>query len=80
MSTDQNTKDWYRDGYLVSTNPSLVQPDAFSKALHSDIMWWAKPMPMDAVKKTLDNSLCIGLYKLPDSTASIAGACAPPSR
>ncbi|KAH7368153.1 hypothetical protein B0T11DRAFT_326358 [Plectosphaerella cucumerina] len=73
MTKDDISKDWYRDGYLLSTKPELIQPDAFNAALASDLIWWAKPLPRDQLLKALSNSLCLGLYALPDSTSSIAG-------
>lgn len=77
MTKDDVSKDWYRDGYLLSTKPELIQPDAFNAALASDLIWWAKPLPRDQLLKALSNSLCMGLYALPDSTSSIAGT--PPA-
>ncbi|TVY53776.1 hypothetical protein LCER1_G003771 [Lachnellula cervina] len=69
--------EWYRDQYLVSTSPSLLQPAAVSEAFKSDSMYWAKPIGEALVKKMLEKSLCFGLYELPSSTLSIAGPQAP---
>lgn len=64
---------WYKDEFLVSTEPLLVQVDAVNEALSSDLMWWAQGLPRDIIKKALHNSLCLGLYVLPKSTSEMAG-------
>ncbi|KAF6825255.1 putative GNAT family N-acetyltransferase [Colletotrichum plurivorum] len=70
---DQISKQWYKDDYLISTDRSLLQLDAINDAFDSDLLWWAKREPEDVLKRMLDNSLCLGVYKLPESTAEIAG-------
>ncbi|KAH8649039.1 hypothetical protein BX600DRAFT_517433 [Xylariales sp. PMI_506] len=74
---DIETKNWYRDEYLVSTEPSLVQIDSVNAALGSDLAWWAHSLPRDTMKMALHNSLCLGLYVLPQSTSTIAGQSGP---
>ncbi|TVY88395.1 hypothetical protein LAWI1_G004757 [Lachnellula willkommii] len=69
--------EWYRDQYLVSTSPSLLQPAAVNEAFKSDSMYWAKAIGEPLVKKMLEKSLCFGLYELPSSTSSIAGKGGP---
>ncbi|KAI0477216.1 hypothetical protein GGR56DRAFT_394912 [Xylariaceae sp. FL0804] len=73
MVLEVEAKNWYRDEYLVSTDPRLLQVDAINDALASDAMWWARGLPREDMKKALHNSLCLGLYVLPSSTAQIAG-------
>jgi len=55
-------KTWTRDGFLVSTDPSLISIQALSSAFEQDWMYWAKPLPPDAMKAMVHNSLCFGLY------------------
>lgn len=75
VATMLNTeaKNWYRDDYMISTEPLLIQVDEVNAVLGSDLMWWAQGLPRDQMKKALHNSLCFGLYALPQSTAEIAG-------
>lgn len=73
MVLETTPKNWYRDEYLVSTEPLLIQVDAVNAALSSDLMWWAQGLPRDDMKKALHNSLCLALYILPKSTAQMAG-------
>ncbi|KAH6644951.1 putative GNAT family N-acetyltransferase [Truncatella angustata] len=65
-------KNWYREHYLISTEPGLIQIDQVSAAFNSDVACWANSLPIDALKKTLRNSLCLGLYALPESTSESA--------
>jgi len=72
MATKAKTE-WYKDNFLISTNPSLIQPAAVNAALDSDLMYWSKAMDEGELKTMLDNSLCFGVYLLPESSAAIAG-------
>jgi hypothetical protein len=65
--------DWYRDNFLISTNPSLIQPTAVNAAFGSNLMYWTKAMDEEALKKMLAGSLCFGVYALPESSSNIAG-------
>ena len=73
MATKAKTE-WYKDNFLISTNPSLIQPAAVNAALDSDLMYWSKAMDEGELKRMLDNSLCFGVYILPESSSAIAGA------
>ena len=70
---NMEARNWYRDDYMISTEPLLIQVDEVNAVLGSDLMWWAQGLPRDQMKKALHNSLCFGLYALPQSTAEIAG-------
>lgn len=48
--------------YLISTNPSLFNVTVVHQYL-SEESYWAKNIPIEVVKKSIDNSLCFGLYK-----------------
>jgi len=65
--------EWYRDQYLISTSPSLIQPAAVNAAFESDMMYWARAMDEALLKTMLEKSLCFGLYELPNSSSTIAG-------
>ncbi|KAI0483814.1 hypothetical protein F4859DRAFT_413581 [Xylaria cf. heliscus] len=77
MVLDIDPRTWYRDEFLVSTEHRLLQVDAVRAAMCPEIMWWAKALPTDALRKALHNSLCLGLYELPQSTSQIAGQSGP---
>jgi GNAT superfamily N-acetyltransferase len=65
--------EWYRDRFLISTSPELIQPAAVNASLASDALYWAKAMEEGRLMKMLERSLCFGVYELPESTSAIAG-------
>jgi ribosomal protein S18 acetylase RimI-like enzyme len=75
-------KTWTRDGFLISTDPSLISLDALTAAFASDYMYWAKPLPPADMQAMIANSLCFGLYTptpaLPPSTAPEEESSRPP--
>ncbi|KAI0534312.1 hypothetical protein GGR58DRAFT_63580 [Xylaria digitata] len=73
MSLRDEPKNWYRDEFFLSTEQRLLQVDAIHEAMDSDVFWWTKAPPRTALLETLQNSLCFGLYELPQSTSRIAG-------
>ena len=72
--------EWYRDNYLISTSPSLIQPTAVNAAFATEALYWARPMEESLLKKMLDKSLCFGVYELPSLASDIAGLNCPPLR
>jgi hypothetical protein len=64
---------WYKDQFLISTSQSLLQPDVINKAFTADYMYWTKAMPEESLKRILSNSLCFGVYAVPQSSSEIAG-------
>ena len=71
-SSHPKHRTWTRDGFLISTDPSLIPLQALNAAFASDMLYWAKPIPEDAMRSMLDNSLSFGLYSptssLPEET------------
>jgi hypothetical protein len=57
------SQQWTRDGYLISTDISIIPLETLKAAIASSTFYWAKPMPDHALQETLENSLCFGLYK-----------------
>ncbi|KAI1307161.1 hypothetical protein F5Y03DRAFT_127506 [Xylaria venustula] len=74
MGIEAEPKNWYRDNLLLSTEQRLIQVDSVREAMDSDVFWWTKAsLPREALAQALHNSLCFGLYELPQSTSQIAG-------
>ncbi|GKT51027.1 uncharacterized protein ColSpa_11208 [Colletotrichum spaethianum] len=69
---NQISKQWYKDDYLISTDRSLLDLKAINDAFDSELLWWTRRVSEDALRRMIDNSLCLGIYKLPASTADIA--------
>ena len=52
--------EWIKDGYLVSTDKSKIDVETVHHFLsHS---YWAENIPLDIVRKSIENSLCFGMY------------------
>jgi GNAT superfamily N-acetyltransferase len=50
-----------KEGYRISTDRSLLD-DALIHHYLSELSYWAKGIPLETVKRSLDHSLCFGLY------------------
>lgn len=74
MPLDIPVQSWRRDAYFVSTDLALVQVDEVNRVFESDLMWWAQGLPQDVMVKTLENSLCFGLYRDSDEEKGERGA------
>ncbi|KEF55204.1 uncharacterized protein A1O9_08858 [Exophiala aquamarina CBS 119918] len=53
---------WTRDGFLISTDTSLIPIAALTEAFNSEQMYWAKGLSEHAMREMLSHSLCFGLY------------------
>ena len=62
---------WTRDAFLVSADPSRLDPRAVHAFLASS--YWAAGIPLSVVERALRHSLCVGLYDTaePNSTVSL---------
>src|SRR5215510_12672634 len=47
--------------YLISTDPSLLNRQLIHQYLSVD-SYWAAGIPFETVSKSIDNSLCFGIY------------------
>ena len=56
------TREWHRDGFLLSTDPSLIDRKALNAAFDEDYMPWATPLSGEELKVMVENSVCFGLY------------------
>ena len=52
--------EWKRDGLTVSTERARLDRDAIHEFLRGS--YWAKGIPREIVDRSIDNSLCFGLY------------------
>jgi GNAT superfamily N-acetyltransferase len=58
------TEEWSRDGYLISTDPSLLDLDAVRGFLQRS--YWAADRPLETVRRSIEHSLNFGLYRASD--------------
>lgn len=50
-----------KDGYLISTDPAKLDIDTIHRYLSGE-SYWAKGVPRQVVEKSIQYSLCFGLY------------------
>ncbi len=55
------TRGWQRDGYLISTNASMLDLEVVHGYLSRS--YWAAGVPEDVVRRSIENSLCFGVYR-----------------
>ena len=60
-TSSSEVKMWLRDGFVVTTDRSMVSIPALSQAFAMESMYWAKALPEDAMKAMVANSLCFTL-------------------
>jgi N-acetylglutamate synthase-like GNAT family acetyltransferase len=52
--------EWIKDGYLVSTDKSKIDVETVHDFLSRS--YWAENIPLNVVRKSIENSLCFGIY------------------
>ena len=55
------TRGWRRDGYLISTDASMLDLEVVHGYLSRS--YWAAGVPEDVVRRSIENSLCFGVYR-----------------
>jgi GNAT superfamily N-acetyltransferase len=53
--------EWRREGYLVSTDPGRLNLGVIHSFLKGS--YWARGVPLEVVGRSVENSLCFGLYR-----------------
>ena len=69
----ESPREWYRDEFLISDSADLFQPSAINAAFASDLLYWAKALSEEALKKMISKSLCFGVYVLSSTNNEITG-------
>ena len=52
--------EWKKDGFTVSTDRQKLDRDAIHRFLAES--YWARGIPRDVVDRSIENSVCFGLY------------------
>lgn len=65
-TTQFRQREWTKESYLVSTDPSKIPVKELMEAFASETFYWATPVPEHAMRTLIDNSLCFGLYQPQD--------------
>ena len=53
--------EWRKDGYLISTDKSKIDIATVHRFLSQT--YWAEGIPIEIVKRGVDNSLCFAIYR-----------------
>lgn len=53
---------WHKDNYTISTDKTTLSPEYIHQYL-SEQSYWAKEIPLQTVKKSIEGSICFGVYK-----------------
>lgn len=63
MNTNLNYRilEWENDGYLLSTDKSKIELEIVHSYLSNE-SYWAEGIPIETVKRSIDHSLCFGIY------------------
>lgn len=61
MKADESVLEWERDGYSISTDRSRLDLEAIHAYLSGE-SYWAEGRPHEVVERSVENSLCFGLY------------------
>lgn len=64
-STKPQPRTWIKEPYFISTDPSLIDIKILNQWFASKDMHWTNPLPEDAMRIALNNSLPFGMYKQP---------------
>ncbi|KAL4880257.1 hypothetical protein BJY04DRAFT_79603 [Aspergillus karnatakaensis] len=56
---------WHKDKYTISTDPSLIPLETLNAWFASEDVYWAQPLPLDALRQSLERCLCFGLFYTP---------------
>ncbi len=55
------SREYKKDEFIISTDNEKLQFDVIHKFLSTS--YWAKNIPFEIVKQSINNSLCFGIYK-----------------
>ncbi|KAL1863918.1 hypothetical protein Daus18300_008067 [Diaporthe australafricana] len=63
VKSELQERSWRKDQFLISTNPALFPIPTLIDIFDRKEFYWAKPLPAQAMREMLDNSLAFGLYE-----------------
>ena len=53
---------WYKEKFIISDEKNKLQPEYIHDYL-SNKSYWAKNIPLETVKKSIEGSICFGMYQ-----------------
>jgi len=77
MLPPDQLRSWERkDGeatFVCTTDPRQIDLQAVNAAFGSDMMWWAKSLPEEELKRVIEHSLCLSISMQTASNANSQG-------
>lgn len=64
MSLPTEPQNWSRDDFIISTDKTSLSIPSINNAFAEDFMYWVKPVPNNVLQEIINNSFCLGLYKV----------------
>lgn len=72
MSLPSEPRNWTKDGFLISTDKSLISVKALNAVFAQEFLYWAAAMPDEVLQTMVDASFCFGLYKIRQEGDTVA--------
>ena len=63
--------EWHREGFTVSTDPARLDLAVIHGFLST--CYWSEGIPMEVVRRSIEHSLCFGVYADADREAAASG-------
>jgi GNAT superfamily N-acetyltransferase len=61
FKTPTEVQEWHRDGFIVTTDRSLISFPALAAAFSTKAMYWTSAYPEPVMRAIIDNSCCFSL-------------------
>lgn len=79
MSLPSDPRTWVRDGFLISTDKTLLSIPSINSAFQQEFMYWTSAVPDDILQEVVNNSFCFGLYKSSHANPTTPESCSAAS-
>lgn len=73
LRIDFQSREWRCDGYLITTDSSSVPLARLIDVFNSKEFHWANALPLEYMRYTLENSLCLSLFRKDNGQDSFLG-------
>ncbi|KAJ5741001.1 hypothetical protein N7493_000873 [Penicillium malachiteum] len=64
MSLPTEPQNWSRDDFIISTDKKALSISSINGVFAEDFMYWVNPVPDNVLQEIINNSFCLGLYKV----------------
>ncbi|KAJ5661227.1 uncharacterized protein N7484_000599 [Penicillium longicatenatum] len=67
-------RSWSKEDFTISTDKKYLSIPSINKAFGEDFMYWVNPVPEPVLLEIINNSFCLGLYRVIQGANSKAGS------